>query len=60
MLKASVYERWGHGGLAEFWQNPANFPTDEFPSVAGLFGELRAWRERRRETDPETGRAQRS
>jgi putative hydrolase of HD superfamily len=47
MLKASVYERWGHGGLAEFWDNPANFPTEEFPTVRGLFHELRAWREGR-------------
>lgn len=47
MLKASVYERWGHGGLAEFWDNPANFPTEEFPTVRELFQELRAWREGR-------------
>jgi putative hydrolase of HD superfamily len=47
MLKASVYERWGHGGLAEFWDNPANFPTEEFPTVRGLFHELRTWREGR-------------
>ena len=47
MLKASVYERWGHGGLAEFWANPANFPTSEFASVAELFDRLREWRERR-------------
>lgn len=46
MLKASVYERWGHGGLAEFWENPANFPSDEFPAVRALFQELRAWRHR--------------
>jgi putative hydrolase of HD superfamily len=57
MLKVSVYERWGHGGLAEFWANPANFPTTEFASVVELFEKLRAWRERRRETDPATGRA---
>ena len=57
MLKASVYERWGHGGLGEFWNNPANFPSDEFPSVVELFESLRAWRERRRETDPVSGRA---
>ena len=44
MLKASVYERWGHGGLAEFWDNQANFPSEEFPTVRDLFRELRAWR----------------
>lgn len=47
MLKASVYERWGHGGLAEFWDNPANFPADEFPTVRELFDQLRRWRESR-------------
>ena len=47
MLKASVYEQWGHGGLAEFWENPANFPSSEFACVAELFEGLRAWRERR-------------
>ena len=47
MLKASGYERWGHGGLAEFWENAANFPSPEFPSVSELFERLRAWREHR-------------
>lgn len=49
MLKASVYERWGHGGLAEFWANPSNFPSAEFASVAELFDRLREWREGRGE-----------
>jgi putative hydrolase of HD superfamily len=44
LLKASVYERWGHGGLGEFWENPANLPPREFASVAQLFDELRARR----------------
>ena len=26
MIKVTVYESWGHRGLAEFWGNPANFP----------------------------------
>ena len=26
MLKVAVYERWGESGLAEFWDNPDNFP----------------------------------
>lgn len=41
MLKASVYGAWGHGGLAEFWDHPENFPGDEFGSVARLFDALR-------------------
>lgn len=44
MLKATVYESWGHGGLAEFWDHPDNFPSEEFASVARLFGALRARR----------------
>lgn len=48
MLKASVYEAWGHGGLAEFWDHPDNFPSDEFASVARLFEALRRQRAGRR------------
>lgn len=48
MLKASVYEAWGHGGLAEFWDHPDNFPSDEFGSVARLFEALRRQRAGRR------------
>lgn len=48
MIKVAVYERWGEGGLAEFWDNPANFPDFGFEPVGRLFGELReaqaAWR----------------
>jgi putative hydrolase of HD superfamily len=44
MLKASVYEAWGHGGLAEFWDHADNFPSDEFGSVARLFAALRTRR----------------
>jgi len=42
MFKVTLYERWGAGGLGEFWQNPANFPDDEFAPVAELFAALRA------------------
>jgi putative hydrolase of HD superfamily len=42
MLKVAVYERWGTGALAEFWDNPDNFPDGGFPVVAELFEELRA------------------
>jgi putative hydrolase of HD superfamily len=44
MLKVAVYERWGQGALAEFWDNPDNFPDGGFPAVAELFEELRARR----------------
>lgn len=42
MLKVAVYQRWGEGALAEFWDNPDNFPDGGFPVVAELFAELRA------------------
>jgi putative hydrolase of HD superfamily len=45
MLKVAVYERWGTGALAEFWDNPDNFPDGGFPAVRELFEALR---ERRR------------
>jgi 5'-deoxynucleotidase len=45
MLKVSVYERWGAGGLAEFWHNPDNFPDGGFAPVRELFEELRRRRE---------------
>jgi putative hydrolase of HD superfamily len=45
MLKVAVYERWGTGALAEFWDNPDNFPDGGFPVVRELFEELRARRE---------------
>lgn len=44
MLKVAVYERWGTGALAEFWDNPDNFPDGGFPAVRELFEELRARR----------------
>ena len=40
MIKVTVYESWGHRGLAEFWGNPANFPKSEFPSIESLFRSL--------------------
>jgi putative hydrolase of HD superfamily len=40
MIKVTVYEGWGHRGLAEFWGNPANFPKSEFGSVERLFKSL--------------------
>ena len=44
MLKVTLYEGWGAGGLAEFWANEANFPAAEFAPVDELIGELRARR----------------
>jgi putative hydrolase of HD superfamily len=49
MLKVAVYERWGTGALAEFWDNPDNFPDGGFPAVRELFEALR---ERRGSTPP--------
>jgi putative hydrolase of HD superfamily len=45
MLKVTVYERWGEGALAEFWDNPDNFPDLGFTSVRQAFTDLRARRE---------------
>jgi len=44
MLKVAVYERWGTGALADFWDNPDNFPDGGFTVVRELFEELRARR----------------
>ncbi|MBP9143079.1 MAG: HD domain-containing protein [Thermoanaerobaculia bacterium] len=40
MIKVTVYESWGHRGLAEFWGNPANFPQSDFNSIQKLFRSL--------------------
>jgi putative hydrolases of HD superfamily len=48
MLKVAVYERWGTGALAEFWDNPDNFPDISdtgFEPVRELFEELRRRRD---------------
>jgi putative hydrolase of HD superfamily len=44
MLKVTMYERWGEGALAEFWDNPDNFPDGGFPAVQEVFEQLRARR----------------
>ena len=46
MLKVTVYERWGTGALAEFWDNPDNFPDGGFEPVKELFEALRERRMR--------------
>lgn len=45
MLKVAVYERWGAGGLKEFWDNPDNFPDYGIAAVREMFDELRAHRD---------------
>ncbi|HUO86649.1 MAG TPA: HD domain-containing protein [Thermoanaerobaculia bacterium] len=49
MIKVAAYERWGAGGLGEFWDNPENFPDGGLAPVRELFEELlarrRAWLE---------------
>jgi putative hydrolase of HD superfamily len=45
MLKVATYEKWGTGALAEFWDNPENFPDGGFPVVRQVFEELRARRD---------------
>lgn len=47
MLKVAAYERWGETGLAEFWENSANFPDYGFVRVRELFDDLKAWRAER-------------
>jgi putative hydrolases of HD superfamily len=49
MLKVALYEQWGAGGLAEFWNNPKNFPAQEFAPIDALFQELRSRRRRERD-----------
>jgi putative hydrolase of HD superfamily len=44
MLKVAVYESWGSGALAEFWDNPDNFPPAGIEPVDALIAELRARR----------------
>lgn len=58
MLKVAAYERWGAGGLAEFWDNPDNFPDGGFAPVAELFAALRRRRdaERAARREAEVGR----
>jgi 5'-deoxynucleotidase YfbR-like HD superfamily hydrolase len=44
LLKAAVYESWGHGGMGEFWERAEQRPPSEFESVEGLTRELTARR----------------
>lgn len=46
MLKVTLYEDWGAGGLAEFWDNEANFPDGGFPEIREVFEQLRQRRDR--------------
>lgn len=45
MLKVATYDRRGAGALAEFWDNPDNFPDYGFAAVREVLDEL--WRRRR-------------
>lgn len=47
MVKVAVYESWGSHALAEFWDNPDNFPPSGIDAVDQLFDELRQRRRRR-------------
>jgi 5'-deoxynucleotidase len=40
MIKVAVYESWGQGRLAEFWDNPDNFPDPAFPAVREALDQL--------------------
>lgn len=40
LIKVDVYEAWGAGGLAEFWENSENFPDDEFDAVREILQKL--------------------
>jgi putative hydrolase of HD superfamily len=42
MIKVHAYQRWGSRGLAEFWDNPANFPDAGFEPVRELVATLKA------------------
>ena len=50
MLKVAVYERWGTGALAEFWDNRDNFPDCGFEVVKELFEALREKRTKDKRT----------
>lgn len=41
MIKVTAYAQWQTGSLAEFWNNPENFPTGGFAPVDRLFALLR-------------------
>jgi len=41
MLKVQLYESQGDKGLKRFWDNPDNFPDEDFPLVEQLFEQLK-------------------
>jgi len=45
MIKVAVLESWGARGLAEFWDNPENFPDGDFEPVREVLENLRRRRE---------------
>lgn len=44
LFKVALYERWGAGGLREFWEDP-EFDDAGFPELRRLFDELSARRQ---------------
>ncbi len=46
LLKVTMYERWGAGGLAEFSAALDDLSDGGFPPVARLIEDLKAWRHR--------------
>lgn len=45
MIKVTVFESWGARGLAEFWENPDNFPAGDLEPVRQVFEDLRRRRQ---------------
>jgi putative hydrolase of HD superfamily len=41
MLKVQLYESQGDKGLKRFWDNPDNFPDEDFPLIEQLFKQLK-------------------
>jgi putative hydrolase of HD superfamily len=44
MIKVATYQRWNTGALAEFWDNPDNFPDGGFGSIRRAFDQLKSRR----------------
>ncbi len=44
LIKATVYESWGAGGLGEFWANLQGLAGAGFASIDGVLAELKARR----------------
>lgn len=40
LVKVDVYESWGAQGLSEFWDNPENFPAEDFEPIREVLKKL--------------------